>query len=997
MLRKNWPAASDGQSTTDRELRRHAFAYRRLLAAALQVSPESLGDVPAEGITKEFERSAIAQVRDAQEQSGTSQQRAEELAEAFRRLRAAVLGVDAGSVGPASAARFTPEIEQKAMAQANGVRTKLARSQRQAEELAEAYRQLRAAASGADPDTIDPTAKPLKKAELAEVRENLEALTIDGQLALGLPWEDAVVAVVRDHLARGAHVRARSIAQSLQLNESTRPAGELAEALVAVRLNMYELALARFADVPWETTMRLAEREYCAAAAHADHDGLDRLARYLLETGDLDAGAGMWVLRYLVALRNPLCGPLRERLAAVELSEEDAAILAWLDRWVDAIIDPAPPLDVPSGSVAFGVLGYKAADPARTSANLGDFVQTLAASSHLVRRANLTFGGEEALASAFTGLAGRVREDARLDGPARSVTLVEMDRDASHLNPLPENTWALAYGWYAHSPFDLLPDFPFHPHVNPIFVSFHVNRLEILTPEAIDYLRAHAPIGCRDWNTVFLLLSAGVPAFFSGCITTTVGALFADVEVDPSKPVVYVDTAPPVEEPDALRLTQAYEEVRVRPLAENLRDAATLIGTYQTDYSHVVTSRLHCYLPAWSAGANVEFRPHRRIDVRFNGLLDAGEDELRAMRDRITNLLRPTLDAVLDGRSKQDVYDLWREVTADEVALAQERFATVHPLPPLPFDVAAASDAVRAASTHRPAPAGSGRTGDDVHVAIALDGNLKEQAKATVAGIVDNTSRPVHLYVLCRGHDDGDKRTLEALFPEIAITWLPCDDLDYGAIVGMLAHITVSTMDRLMLPYLLPDLDKVVYHDIDALTVADIAALYDTELGDAPLAARDAPNWKIRLGVRAAWANARKVANPELANDFLLRVSQTAPFDFVFFNAGILVLNLDRMRQDRFDTDFLPWASAYGLDDQQLLNIYAHRRRIPLAAGWNVFPAREELRGPRLIHWAGRSKPWMTDYIAGKEHWTAAEQRVAARAAAAGIAAPDESAVPALD
>lgn len=932
-------ADEHGQGATDREVRRHAYAYRRLMAAALDVSPEALGEVPRAGITKEYEHSALARVKDSSKKGIRARRQAKDL-------------------------------------------------ERRANNLADAYRRLRAAAEGVAPDSIDLAARPLKEVELVKVREKLHMMTLDGQLALGHPFEDAVIAVVRDHLGRGDHVRARSIAQSLQRNASTRMVGELAEALVAVRLNMYAFALSRFADVPWELTVRLAEREYCAAAARDDHEGLDRMARFVIEAEDLDAGAGIWILKYLVGLRNPRCGALRDRLSTADLSASDAATLAWLDGWVDRIVAPVPPEVVPAGAVAFGVLGYKAPDPARTSANLGDFVQTVAASSHLLRRGNLTFAGDPQLASAFTDLAGRVREDARRDGAPQTVSLIEMDRDASHLNPIPENTWALAFGWYAHQPFDLLPDFPFHPNVNPIFVSFHVNRPEILTPQAIEYLREHAPIGCRDWNTTFLLISAGVPAFFSGCITTTIGALYEDVAIDPSKPVVYVDTTPPADQPDAMRRTQAYEEVRALPIAQNMNDALSLIGSYRTDYSRVVTSRLHCYLPAWSAGANVEFRPHRRTDVRFNGLLDADEDERREMRDKITNLLRPTLDAVIDGRSKQDVYDLWRELTANEVALAQERFATVHPLPPLPFDVAVQAAAVKAVSSHRPTHADSERVGEQVHVAIALDGNLKEQAKATVAGIVDNTTRPVHLHVLCRGHDEDDKQTLERLFPEIAITWLPCDDLDYGTITGMLGHITVSTMDRLMLPYLLPDVSKVVYHDIDALTLADIGTLYDTELGDSPLAGRDAPNWKVRLGVREARAHARKIPDPDLANDYLLRLSQIAPFDFVSFNAGIMVLNLDRMRADDFDTEFMPWVSAYGLNDQQLLNIYANRRRVPLPAAWNAFPAREELRDPSLIHWAGRAKPWTSDYITGKEHWTAAEERVAARAEIAKSALP---------
>ena len=50
----------------------------------------------------------------------------------------------------------------------------------------------------------------------------------------------------------------------------------------------------------------------------------------------------------------------------------------------------------------------------------------------------------------------------------------------------------------------------------------------MLTDEAIAYLWADGPIGCRDWTTVHLLVSAGVDAFFTGCLTTTVIAVFPD-------------------------------------------------------------------------------------------------------------------------------------------------------------------------------------------------------------------------------------------------------------------------------------------------------------------------------------------------------------------------------------------------------------------------------------------------------------------------------------
>ena len=65
---------------------------------------------------------------------------------------------------------------------------------------------------------------------------------------------------------------------------------------------------------------------------------------------------------------------------------------------------------------------------------------------------------------------------------------------------------------------------------------------KLLTPAAVDYLKRYGPVGCRDWTTVHLLLSLDVPAFFSGCVTTTIHTVFPDGRRPPTDaPVAYVD------------------------------------------------------------------------------------------------------------------------------------------------------------------------------------------------------------------------------------------------------------------------------------------------------------------------------------------------------------------------------------------------------------------------------------------------------------------------
>lgn len=69
-------------------------------------------------------------------------------------------------------------------------------------------------------------------------------------------------------------------------------------------------------------------------------------------------------------------------------------------------------------------------------------------------------------------------------------------------------------------------NWPPSERIIPLFVAFHLNVLAkevLLSPPSLSYLRQHAPIGCRDLNTLELLKNNGVEAYFSGCLTLTLG------------------------------------------------------------------------------------------------------------------------------------------------------------------------------------------------------------------------------------------------------------------------------------------------------------------------------------------------------------------------------------------------------------------------------------------------------------------------------------------
>lgn len=77
-------------------------------------------------------------------------------------------------------------------------------------------------------------------------------------------------------------------------------------------------------------------------------------------------------------------------------------------------------------------------------------------------------------------------------------------------------------GWFMHSP----QNWPPSKLIDPLFIAFHLNsgiKEKLLSPSSIAYLKSYQPIGCRDLNTMDLLIENGVEAYFSGCMTLTLG------------------------------------------------------------------------------------------------------------------------------------------------------------------------------------------------------------------------------------------------------------------------------------------------------------------------------------------------------------------------------------------------------------------------------------------------------------------------------------------
>jgi hypothetical protein len=576
-----------------------------------------------------------------------------------------------------------------------------------------------------------------------------------------------------------------------------------------------------------------------------------------------------------------------------------------LREWVAA--DADSPTAPSPGRRTVAVMDYGHPGVHRASANIGDHVQSIAALGHLVRHRGVRLHGEGTLVELLEELGARVRPERARREIETDLEVITVHRDASMYQPIPLDTWVLCFGWYMHAIFELRHGFPLHRNLRPIFVSFHCNKRALLTPEAIEYLRRHGPVGCRDWTTVYLLLSCGVPAFFSGCVTTTIDTVFPDAPAPPSDaPVAYVDA------PGEPHYAHSDLAVRRRPFTENMRNALDLLDTYRTRHSAVVTSRLHCYLPLRSIGVPVEFRPRNRADIRFDGLIDIDDAAFAAIRDGLLGKLGRVHEAILGGRPEDEVYALWRDLNAADVEAARERLARPLELPPA--DPAPRVARAVARTEGDAAPAGA------VHVALPLAKGGGDALVRQVAAL--RSSKPLHVWLLARPGAGRAERRL------------------HGVTASRVPVRGIARVGRLLLADLLPGVDRAVVLRPGAVLDADVAELAALDLGGHALAAPLDPG---ASGFGVIHRAAARLGDDTAAASELRRTAHARhAFDFDAFTGDALVLDLGRMRAERFGARALALVEAFGMRELEVLHYLAGPDRATI-------PERLSPRPPRPL------------------------------------------------
>jgi len=188
--------------------------------------------------------------------------------------------------------------------------------------------------------------------------------------------------------------------------------------------------------------------------------------------------------------------------------------------------------------------------------------------------------------------------------------------------------------------------------IEPLYVSIHITNPNDVPPETIAHFKEHEPIGCRDHATMNFLKGKGVDAYFSGCMTLTLGKTYAVPPEERTNNVYYVNfdqnilvnyvkskifrsvgfTPQKVRSrlheiiktsvPNYAKCRKIYRN-HFLPLSLSDSDRFRVADGFLRDYARaklVITTKIHCALPCAGMGTPVILIMTNPQDTRFGGI-----------------------------------------------------------------------------------------------------------------------------------------------------------------------------------------------------------------------------------------------------------------------------------------------------------------------------------------------------------------------------------------
>lgn len=267
-----------------------------------------------------------------------------------------------------------------------------------------------------------------------------------------------------------------------------------------------------------------------------------------------------------------------------------------------------------------------------------------------------------------------------------------------------------------------------------------------------------------------------------------------------------------------------------------------------------------------------------------------------------------------------------------------------------------------------------------IPVALAADKNYALQMCVTITSLLSTAKKTTFYDIRClitTDFEDEDRTKIKSLhnqFSNFKVTFYEIDDLLFNNIKIYTSHITKVAFYRLYLAELLQDVSKIIYLDTDLIVCEDLAILYRYALDNNYIAGVKAPGYYYPNSWRI-----QKIRELEI------------PFMNQYINSGVLLLNLQKIRNDNLTEAFFKLIkNNYTSEDQDVLNVACYGNIKCLPYRFNVQTKymgedsdenyklsmvipNDEIEdaqiNPVIIHYANPTKPWQDYNLWKADKW----------------------------
>ena len=252
-----------------------------------------------------------------------------------------------------------------------------------------------------------------------------------------------------------------------------------------------------------------------------------------------------------------------------------------------------------------------------------------------------------------------------------------------------------------------------------------------------------------------------------------------------------------------------------------------------------------------------------------------------------------------------------------------------------------------------------------INIVFASDNNYAQHTAVAMASVLVNTKVPqkIQFYLIDDEIQQENKekitKTVQNLGGNIEFIKIKNSKLEDCYVSGELSRASYFRLD--IANILDENIEKIIYLDCDLLVYDDIEKMWQLDMGGKPVAAT------CDLGIMAS-ARVRKQKNKFIG----------LPFDAPYFNAGVLMMDLKKWRDDNYAEAIIALATQnkYPNHDQDALNKFFMNNWQEIPLRWDVIPpvfnlflkivTKPDLRkkaieaklNPAIFHYAGGYKPW---------------------------------------